>query len=273
MGLFLFLSGGILAVALLALDTRVAEDLLRHHPVLFGLRAGELVAALCLTFSGMMIPRRPDVFHDGQMVDRMYTAQALSRFQFHWPQHVLDLASVKKNLDMADLPRPNQYTRAEEVSDDWKRRNYSSSLWVYVMRAHGEKFALQWLLTLMSAVLNFAPQWVILQLLRILERRVPGQTYGLDVWVWVVWLGIVIVSQAVCFCLPLRRTTCMHTDFFGCCIASLTRTTVAGELPLLAFMGRNHHPHPVPAILSHFREGHAEKRCQGHWKIVPTSRP
>jgi len=106
-------------------------------------------------------------------------------------------ATKKNNLDLDDLPRPDQYTRSKEVSADWKLRGYRHRLWLSVVRAHGWKFGLQWLLTFGSSILNFAPQWVILQLLRILENRIPGQTYGADIWIWVVWLGVAIVSQAV----------------------------------------------------------------------------
>ena len=183
---------------LLSQDTQLAEVLLHEYPVLFALRVVQLFSVLALAIFSLAIPRRPDVYDEnGQMVDRMYTATALSRFQFLWPGHVLKLASAKKNLDLADLPRPNHYSRAREVSKDWKRLDYKHRLWLCVARAHADKFALQWLLTLGTAILNFAPQWVILQLLRRLEERVPGQTYGIDIWVWVVWLGIAIVSQAV----------------------------------------------------------------------------
>lgn len=197
LGLWSFLCSVVTAVILLVQDAEVAEVLLRTSPLLFALRVVELVAVVGLIFASLAIPRRPDVFHDGRLVDRMFTVAAFSRFQFSWPKDVLSLAYKKKNLDMVDLPRPNHYTRSKEVSDDWKRRAYTGRLWVSVMRAHADKFALQWLLTLGTAVLNFAPQWVILRLLIILETRVPGQTYGLDVWIWVIYLGIVIISQAV----------------------------------------------------------------------------
>ena len=197
LGLFAFLSSVILAAVLLVQDSRVAEKLLDKFPLLFALRVVELIAVIGLIFTTLMIPRRPDVYHDGQIVDRMYTVEAFSRFQFDWPQDILRNATKKNNLDLVDLPRPDRYTRSREVSADWKKRGYTHRLYLSVIRAHGWKFALQWLLTLGSSILNFAPQWVILQLLRILETRVPGQTYGADIWIWVVWLGVAIVSQSV----------------------------------------------------------------------------
>lgn len=200
LGLYAFLSGVVLAVILLVQDSKVAEVLLHKYPLLFALRVTELVAVIGLIFATLKIPRRPDVYHEGRIVDRMYTVEAFSRFQFDWPLDILQKATEKNNLDLDDLPRPDQYTRSKEVSADWKKRGYRSRLHISVIRAHGWKFGLQWLLTLGSSILNFAPQWVILQLLRILENRTPGQTYGVDIWIWVVWLGVAIVSQSVSPC-------------------------------------------------------------------------
>lgn len=197
LGLYAFLSGVVLTATLLVQGSKVAEVLFHKHPLLFGLRVVELAAGLGLIFASLKIPRRPDVYHDGHIVDRMYTVEAFSRFQFNWPLPILKKATEKNNLDLSDLPRPDHYTRSSEVSADWKKRAYGHRLYLSLIRAHAWKFALQWVLTLGSSVLGFAPQWVILQLLRILERRIPGQTYGLDIWVWVVWLGVAIVSQAV----------------------------------------------------------------------------
>jgi hypothetical protein len=197
LGIYMFFSSIVLATLLLVQNAKVAEKLFQKHPALFALRIVELTAVVGLIFASLSLPRRPNVYHDGQLVDRMWTVSAFSRFQWMWPSAVLSLASKKNNLDLVDLPRPDQYTRSKEVSADWKRRNYKHQLYLSIIRTHGVGFAIQWILTLGTSVLNFAPQWVLLQLLRILERRVPGQTYGVDVWIWVLWLGVAIVSQAV----------------------------------------------------------------------------
>ena len=57
-------------------------------------------------------------------------------------------------------------------------------------------FALQWFGTLVSSFLNFAPQWCVLQFLRILERRQDHQPLGLDAWIWVIWIGLSILAQS-----------------------------------------------------------------------------
>lgn len=197
-GLYTFICGVILAYVAVTLDSKVVVDLHRSQPVLFGLRVAELVAIIAVTFSSVLLPRRPEVFYRGELVDRMYTTSAYSRFTFSWPTDLMNLSVTKKNLDLIDMPRPNHKTRAVNVSANWKAANYPvRRLWLSVIRAHAGPFALQWILTFGTAILNFAPQWVVLRLLRILENRTPGEPFGINVWIWVLWLGIAIIAQSV----------------------------------------------------------------------------
>lgn len=197
LGLYSFLSSLILAVGLLAQGTLVFEDLLSHHPVQFALRIVEIVSVVSFGVSSLCIPRRPEVFDDdGKPIDGMFTASALSRFTWGWPLHLLKMAGKRNQLDLEDLPRPDHYTRAADLSADWKRRASKQPLWLAVTLAHRVAITKQWILTLCTSFLNFGPQWVILKLLRILETRSDRESYKLDVWIWVVWLGVIVIAQA-----------------------------------------------------------------------------
>lgn len=197
LGLYSFLSCLVLAVILLVQGTLVFEQLLAHYPVHFALRIVQIVATLGLAAVSLCIPRRPEVFdEDGKPIDRMYTSTALNRFTWGWPSYLLKLASKRNQLDLDDLPRPDHYTRAAELSADWKKRASKRQLWQAIILAHKMALAKQWLLTLITSFLNFGPQWVILQLLRILENRGSQENYSLSVYMWVLWLGIVIIAQA-----------------------------------------------------------------------------
>lgn len=177
--------------------TAVFEQLLAHYPLQFALRIAEIVSLGLLGSSSICIPRRPDVFdQDGKPIDAMYTASAVSRFTWGWPLHLLRLAGKRNELDLQDLPRPDHYTRSAELSADWKRRASKLPLWLALISAHKRAVARQWGLTLVNSILNFGPQWVILQLLRILETRTTRENYALDVWMWVIWLGIIFIAQA-----------------------------------------------------------------------------
>ncbi|KAG8163353.1 hypothetical protein KVR01_006650 [Diaporthe batatas] len=197
LGLYLFFSCLILFVILLVQGTAVFEQLLAHHPVRFAMRILEILAALGLSVASLCIPRRPEIFdRDGKPIDRMYTSTALDRFTWGWPAYLLKMASKRNRLDLDDLPRPDHFTRASELSADWKRRASKRKLWLAIILAHKMALAKQWLLTLITSFLNFGPQWVILQLLRILEKGGDQENFSLSVYMWVLWLGIVIVAQA-----------------------------------------------------------------------------
>lgn len=196
LGLYLFFSSFVLAVILLVQGTLVFEQLLAHHPVNFALRIVEIVSFVCLGVASLSIPRRPEVFDkDGKPIDRTYTSTAFNRFTWGWPIHLLKLAGKQNQLDLDDLPRPDHHTRAAELSADWKRRASKRKLWIAIFAAHKVALTKQWIMTLGTSFLNFGPQWVTLQLLRILETRGGQENYTLSVWMWVLWLGVVIVAQ------------------------------------------------------------------------------
>lgn len=197
LGINSFLSCLILTVILLAQGTLVFEDLLSHHRAQFVLRIVSLASVVTLGVSSLCIPRRPEVFdHDGKPIDGMFTATALSRYTWAWPLYLLKMAGKRNQLDLEDLPRPDHYTRASDLSADWRRRSSNQPLWIALVLAHKKALAKQWVLTLATSFLNFGPQWVILQLLRIMESRSERANYALDVWIWVLWLGVVVIAQS-----------------------------------------------------------------------------
>lgn len=200
------------------------EQLLKHYPLQFGLRIMEIASTVLLAASSLCIPRRPEVYdEDGKPIDRMFTSSAMDRFTWGWCYYLLKSAGKRNELDLADLPRPNHATRAAEMSADWKRRASKQPLWIAIIAAHKWAITKQWILTLVTSFLNFGPQWVILQLLRLLETRASRDAYALDVWIWVVWLGVVVVAQAW-----------VESHLFWICWADLG-IVVRGQLSALIF--------------------------------------
>lgn len=197
LGLCSFLSCLILGIILLVQGTQLFEQLLLNHPVRFALRIVEIAAIVFLAAASLNIPRRPVVYDDkGRPIDEMYTTSALSRFTWGWAFSLLRDAGKGKQLDLTDLPRPNHNTRASELSADWAQRAPKKPLWMSLVWVYKVAIMRQWFLTLCTAFLNFGPQWVILQLLRILESSKKQEYYSLDVWIWVIWLGVVIIAQS-----------------------------------------------------------------------------
>ncbi|KAI1259517.1 P-loop containing nucleoside triphosphate hydrolase protein [Xylariaceae sp. FL1019] len=196
LGIYSMLSCVVIAAVLVIQDNKIAAHVLKHEKHVFALRIAEIVVIVCLGISSLTVPRRPDVFYQGELVDRQRTVSAWSRFNWSWPSEILGLATKKKNLDLNDLPRPNHYVRAKDTIADWMSRDFKHSLWLSIILAHKGAFILQWTLALISAVLNFAPQWVVLQLLHLLERRDGSELVGYEGWVWAILLMVSIVAQS-----------------------------------------------------------------------------
>lgn len=99
---------------------------------------------------------------------------------------------------MSDLPEMDHWTRAAETSADWRRRNSNRRLWLSLALAHFNSIAIQWMGILLTSLLGFGPQWVMLQLLTNLERKESGEDEGQQInnWIWVICLGVVILANS-----------------------------------------------------------------------------
>jgi len=160
------------------------------------LRVSQLVLAIFTAFAGVSLTRRPEIYKDGIPVDRMYTVSALSRYSFSWCAHLLKLAHVKKRLELDDLPSMDHYTRSKDLSRSWESKDRPRKLWIEVAIAHKWPFIIQWSLTLIQAVGNFAPQFVTFHLLKILEERVVGYPVNNEAWIWVIVLTIATIGAS-----------------------------------------------------------------------------
>ncbi|KAM0335380.1 hypothetical protein ACHAQA_000425 [Verticillium albo-atrum] len=214
-GLLTGFSSLILLLVLLIQNTYVLGDLLRQDTTSFALRIVNLAAILGLTAASVSLPRRPDVFVNDKIVDRMHTVSAYSRFTWSWCGDVLKAATAKKDLEVVDLPRPDFNTRAEDMSAQWKAYNFKGPLWRNVIWAFRWSLTIQWALAIFRNFVSFAPYWVTLRILRALEARQPGEKLSVDTWIMVFWLGFTILADAwftACMfwlswsdvCVPLR---------------------------------------------------------------------
>jgi len=197
LGLYSMLSSIVVLVVRAIQDNRFGEVLFKHDSTVFAIRAAEILTLIALGFSSLQLPRRPDVYDEnGQVVDRSCTESAWSRYNWSWAFNVLAYAKKQNDLDMKDLPRPDHRVKAKATTARWEERNFQGPLWLSVLKAHKGTIAVQWFLTLCTSVLNFAPQWCVLQLLRILENRSENKPLGYDAWMWIIWIGVTIIIQS-----------------------------------------------------------------------------
>ncbi|ELR06467.1 hypothetical protein GMDG_07992 [Pseudogymnoascus destructans 20631-21] len=163
----------------------------------FILRVAQLILTTAVAFANLTIPRRPGVFIDGNRpIDAMNTNSALSKYSFEWCNAVLRFAVKKGTLNMSDLPRPNADTRSADLAASWTRANLPGSLMLRIFLTHKWAFAGQWALAFVQAFGNIAPQFVLLQILRVLERRGSGEPITSEAFVWVAALGVMTVASS-----------------------------------------------------------------------------
>ncbi|KAI1174319.1 P-loop containing nucleoside triphosphate hydrolase protein [Nemania sp. FL0916] len=196
LGLYSMASCVAVAATLAVQDKQVAVALWNRRDPIFAIRTAEILTVIFLGFASLTLPRRPDVFYQGELVDRLYTASAWSRFNWSWTTPVLKKAVKKRNLDMPDLPRVNHIVRAKDATAAWERHQFKHPLWISMILAHKWSFIYQWSMTVVSSVVNFAPPWVVLQLLHLLERRQGHESVGYEGWMWAVWLLVAILLQS-----------------------------------------------------------------------------
>ncbi|KAF6814746.1 ABC bile acid transporter [Colletotrichum plurivorum] len=198
LGLWLWFSSMVFSAVQVLQDTEVLGHMLEHWPVWFGLKIASLAASSALAVSGLFLPRRPDVYYDGRVVDRVNTANAYSRYTWGWCSDLLDKATKKNDLEVEDLPKPDHWTRSADSAAAWKSYNFKSdsNLWWSVIWAFRRPLALQWTISVSKSFLSLAPSFVTLQILTALEKRPLGEPLPANVWILVFWLGLAILADA-----------------------------------------------------------------------------
>ncbi|KAI0132397.1 P-loop containing nucleoside triphosphate hydrolase protein [Xylariales sp. AK1849] len=197
LGMYLALSCGVLVVVRPVQEYQLGWRTRERAPTDLVLLVVELASTICLGLGGISIARRPDVYHNGQVVDKMYTKSVISRLTWSWPNELLSTATKKGSLDLDDLPRPSRQLRAEEISRSWNNHEASRSpLWLELIAAHKWALSVQWLGSLCEAILSIAPQWSVLQFLRSFEEdQTSGDVNQHRGWIWVFALGVAILTQ------------------------------------------------------------------------------
>ncbi|TAQ84026.1 hypothetical protein B7494_g7650 [Chlorociboria aeruginascens] len=199
LGTLATVSSVVLLVALLLQD-----ELLQDRSVqgIFGssaasfLRVAQVILPICTALAGVSIPRHPHLFLGGKPVDRLAAVSALSRYSFGWCTYLLRFAIDSKKLDLGDLPKMDHHTRSEDLTDMWKSKRHTRRLWMEVALAHKWPIIQQWSLTLCQAFGLFAPQFVLLHILRVLEKRQNGQDLGYEAVVWVIALFVFTIAAS-----------------------------------------------------------------------------
>lgn len=174
----------------------------KDDPV-FILRLVSLAAAVLLLLASVLIPRRPNVFHNDKPVDAQFTTSAMSRFTWSWGTPLMELASKKGDLEEKDIPGPDHNFRARDLVQVWHAFEFKGTLLKNLLRAYLPRFILQWTVTIARSCVGLGPFWAMLRVIELLEQRSPsGERPMGQILAYILSLAVFsLLGQVLCpFC-------------------------------------------------------------------------
>ncbi|CAG9962913.1 unnamed protein product [Clonostachys byssicola] len=216
LGIWLWVSALSLMASSIARLMQLSPKPHGHVNPLAMLDAVNIVASCVVCLLSVMLPRRPDVLHNGCKVDRQSTVSFISKYSWSWVEPLLRLAIAKGDLDYADVPGPNHSLRASELQNSWIRFGFqSTSLFESIIWAHKGKIALLWTISSLKGAMSILPYWSMLSIITLLESDENRSSYIirllllvgimtftnlLDAWMdgWAYWYSVADLS------LPIR---------------------------------------------------------------------
>ena len=163
------------------------------YPSHIALTAVQLGVAAILSLTLLCLPRRPSVFHNGRPVDAQFTVSAFGRYTFSWASPVLAMARKNRGLSLDLLPYLAQYTRADFLQYRYNHETKKDRLWKGMLFNFRWVFLQQLTLVVLVSATQFAPQYAMLHILRLLEQRSDGAGVAAIAWAWVVGLGVAML--------------------------------------------------------------------------------
>lgn len=162
-----------------------------------GLVVTQIAVAFLRGICCLLVPRRPDVYHEGNVVDQQYSVSILHQMTFSWINGLLQHAVQNKSLEIDNLPALPLSVRPETLHTRFERVRTGHTIWTSLVIAHWRSFLLQLTLALVSCALSFGPQVALYRILKCLEDR--GDTQGTSQsWIWVSALGcFMLLSSSI----------------------------------------------------------------------------
>lgn len=130
-----------------------------------------LVAALLILCGSLSIPRQPDKYYRGKIIDRQQSASIIERLTFSWSGALFDRKS-RSLSGVADLPALDHETRTQHLTQHYLQTASSTQarLMIVLAKDRAGFLVAQWTLTILKSVVALAPQYVIFRLLDCLDN-------------------------------------------------------------------------------------------------------
>lgn len=153
----------------------------------------QFTCGIILLFASLLIPRRPDVYWEGNVVDRQNTTSVLGRITFSWAGALLATAIKNKGLKYEDLPEIDHRTRSRELQREFNAVKKQDRLWKTLFWSRKGLFLMQWGLQTLTSFTQFLPQLGLYFILQTLERRDAGEDVTMRLWLLVIGLGAALI--------------------------------------------------------------------------------
>ncbi|KAK2594786.1 hypothetical protein QQS21_007473 [Conoideocrella luteorostrata] len=196
LGLWAFLSSLITAVVIIAQTFFVSNYSTSGKDAELTLRIATAATLVPLLFSCISLPRRPEVFYNGEKVDNEWSTTVLSRYTWSWVNDLLKTARRKGDLDPKDIPRPDHSIRAESLVEAWNKANYRGDLLQSLLKAYGGRLVFQWIVIVIRCIIGIGPFWTMLQLIQMLEDRDAGIAAPRELWGLVFLMGFFTLAES-----------------------------------------------------------------------------
>ncbi|RAK72684.1 multidrug resistance-associated protein [Aspergillus fijiensis CBS 313.89] len=199
LGHFAFLGSlfTILAVGFELYSNDLFRNSITDDELWLSLTTVQLASAVLRALASILLPRRPDVFHDGILIDREFSGSAFSRYSFAWASGLLNYTAKNRTLALTDLPKLRAQTRAETLHPRFEQAKQSRKTWQAIVRAHWPAILSTLLLTLLVGLLSIGPQMALLNILEALEARGSGDWDPLRATSWIVGLGSLMIIYSL----------------------------------------------------------------------------
>ncbi|KAJ5156675.1 hypothetical protein N7492_009478 [Penicillium capsulatum] len=191
LGQFAF-GGSLIAVAVSITQlhlTWITGSVLLRNPTWLGLILAQVASGILRGLFTVLLPRRPDVYFEGQLVDQERTVSALGRYTFSWASNLLTFTLINRTLELTDLPKLRAEKRADRLRAHFEQSRGSRKVWKALIIAHWQSLLLQFTLCVSVGVLSFGPQIALFNILTSLEDRGTDAWLPYRSWFWVAALG------------------------------------------------------------------------------------
>ncbi|KAJ5778168.1 hypothetical protein N7520_001414 [Penicillium odoratum] len=185
-------AGSLISIAAAGFELRqayISQDGLLQNRTWVALVGANIGSALLRALFCILLPRRPNIYFEGQVVDKELTVSTLGRYTFVWASDLLSFTVNNKNLNLTDLPKLRADKRADRLRGKFERAKGNGKLWKGLLLTHWPTLLLQLCLTVMLAFLAFGPQIALYNVLGSLEGRGSVGWTPERSWIWVLALG------------------------------------------------------------------------------------